>query len=191
MKILLSNDDGVDAPGLRILAATLSEVAEVVVVAPDADLVMAGINSGHNLGDDVLISGTVAAAMQGYLRGYPAFAVSVAEAATFPQAALVARQLGVVHAPLRIDSQCKYAVVARGDASIYLRLPLEDEYQEKIWDHAAGALIVAEAGGRVTDVDGQRLDFSTGAKLLRNRGIIASNGRLHAAVLEAVRRVRA
>jgi 3'(2'), 5'-bisphosphate nucleotidase len=107
------------------------------------------------------------------------------------QAAQVARQLGVTHAPLRIDSQCKYAVVARGDASIYLRLPKEDGYQEKIWDHAAGSLIVEEAGGRVTDADGKRLDFATGVKLLHNRGIIVSNDRLHAAVLEAVQAVRA
>jgi 3'(2'), 5'-bisphosphate nucleotidase len=107
------------------------------------------------------------------------------------EAAQVARQLGIAHAPLRIDSQCKYAVVARGDASIYLRLPKEEGYQEKIWDHAAGSLIVEEAGGRVTDVGGKTLDFSTGKKLLRNRGIIVSNGRLHTAVLEAVQAVRA
>jgi len=106
------------------------------------------------------------------------------------QAAQVARHLHVTHAPLRIDSQCKYAVVARGDASLYLRLPIEAAYQERIWDHAAGSLIVAEAGGRVTDVDGNPLDFSTGKKLLRNRGIIASNGHLHTAVLEAVHAVR-
>lgn len=107
------------------------------------------------------------------------------------QAAQVARRLGIAHEPLRLDSQCKYAVVARGDASIYLRLPKEEGYQEKIWDHAAGSLIVEEAGGRVTDVGGKTLDFSTGKKLLRNRGIIVSNGRLHAAFLAAVQAVRA
>ena len=51
--------------------------------------------------------------------------------------------------PLRLDSQAKYAVVARGDASIYLRLPHGD-YRENVWDHAAGSLIVEEAGGRVS-----------------------------------------
>ena len=50
--------------------------------------------------------------------------------------------------PVRIDSQCKYAVVARGEASIYLRLPTRADYREKIWDHAAGTLIVEAAGGR-------------------------------------------
>ncbi len=106
------------------------------------------------------------------------------------QAAQVALRLGVVRPPLRIDSQCKYAVVARGDASVYLRLPIEEGYREKIWDHAAGSLIVEEAGGRVTDVDGKPLDFSTGKELLRNRGVIVSNTRLHAAVLKAVQGVR-
>ena len=93
---------------------------------------------------------------------------------------------------IRMDSQAKYAAVARGDASIYLRLPnpKTPDYREKIWDHAAGALVVEEAGGRVTDVHGQPLDFSAGAKLERNRGVIASNGAGHdevVATLEAMR----
>ena len=54
-----------------------------------------------------------------------------------------------------MDSQAKYAVVARGEADIYLRLPTRADYREKIWDHAAGALIVTEAGGVVSDLDGQ------------------------------------
>jgi len=128
MKILLTNDDGVSAQGLWILARELSNIARVVIVAPDReqsaigtavtlhqllrvrkvepklpeietysvdgtpsdsvilalskivkgdiDLVVSGINQGLNLGDDVLISGTVGAALQGYLRGLPALAVS-------------------------------------------------------------------------------------------------------------------
>ena len=58
------------------------------------------------------------------------------------------RALGITAEPLRLDSQAKYAVVARGDASIYLRLP-HGGYRENVWDHAAGWLIVSEAGGRV------------------------------------------
>lgn len=124
MRILLSNDDGFRAPGLRVLAGVLREVAEVVVVAPDRnrsgasnsltldmplrarreeegvisvegtptdcvhlaitglldedpDMVIAGINHGANLGDDVLYSGTVAAAMEGRFLGLPAIAVSL------------------------------------------------------------------------------------------------------------------
>jgi hypothetical protein len=57
-----------------------------------------------------------------------------------------------------------------------------------IWDQAAGALLVEEAGGRVSDLHGLPLDFTTGRHLLRNTGLIASNGLLHDAVLGVVRR---
>ncbi|MDA7968665.1 MAG: 5'/3'-nucleotidase SurE [Gammaproteobacteria bacterium] len=125
MKILLSNDDGADAPGLAALARTLAGHFEITVVAPEEnqsgasnslslrrtlrvrkndggfycvdgtpadcvhlavagmldfrpDLVIAGINHGANLGDDVLYSGTVAAAIEGRFLGLPAIAVSLA-----------------------------------------------------------------------------------------------------------------
>jgi 5'-nucleotidase len=124
MHILISNDDGYQSAGIRILADTLSEIATVTVVAPDRDrsgasnsltldspirarqaengytyvdgtptdcvhlaitglldeepdMVVAGINAGANLGDDVLYSGTVAAAMEGRFLGLPAIAVSL------------------------------------------------------------------------------------------------------------------
>lgn len=124
MRILLTNDDGVDSPGLRTLADRLSEEHEVWVVAPESersgtshsislhnavrvreiqerfyscagtpadcvlfsvlgslleapDLVVSGINLGPNLGTDIIYSGTVAAARQGALMGYPSVAVSV------------------------------------------------------------------------------------------------------------------
>jgi 5'-nucleotidase len=129
MKILVTNDDGILAEGLWILAKELKNVGQVVVVAPDReqsgigaaitlkkplrvqkvrplvpeieaysvegtpgdsvilaleklaknkiDLVISGINHGPNLGYDVLVSGTVGAALQGYLRGFPALAISV------------------------------------------------------------------------------------------------------------------
>jgi 5'-nucleotidase len=130
MRILITNDDGIFAPGLWTLAKELKNIAQVVVVAPDreqsaigtavtlrqplraqrvspivpeietysvagtpadsvilalgklvknkVDLVISGINQGPNLGDDVFISGTVGAALQGYLCGFPALAISVA-----------------------------------------------------------------------------------------------------------------
>jgi len=125
MRILLSNDDGYLAPGIRCLAEYLPEIAEVVVVAPDRnrsgasnsltldapirahkiddvttcvdgtptdcvhlaitgllehepDMVVSGINAGSNLGDDVIYSGTVAAAVEGRFLGLPAIAVSLA-----------------------------------------------------------------------------------------------------------------
>lgn len=99
----------------------------------------------------------------------------------------IATRLGISTEPYRIDSQCKYAAVARGDASIYLRLPTRKDYREKIWDHAAGKAVVEAAGGRVTDVDGRDLDFTHGRTLDRNRGIIATSGAIHEQVLEAVR----
>ena len=126
MRVLVSNDDGVDAPGIRILAAGLRDAGhEVLVVAPDRDrsgasnsltldmpvrvvqqdattwrvygtptdcvhvaitgmlqvepdLVVSGINNTANLGDDVIYSGTVAAAMEGRFLGLPAVAMSLA-----------------------------------------------------------------------------------------------------------------
>jgi 5'-nucleotidase len=125
LRVLVSNDDGVDAPGIRILAAALGEVGEVTIVAPDRDrsgasnsltldqpirvleigervyrvagtptdcvhlaltgllahephIVVSGINNAPNLGDDVIYSGTVAAAMEGRFLGLPAIAVSLA-----------------------------------------------------------------------------------------------------------------
>ncbi len=101
-------------------------------------------------------------------------------------AAAVAVQLGIVRDPLRIDSQAKYAVVARGDAEIYLRLTKHTGYVERIWDHAAGALVIEEAGGTVTDLNGSPLDFRHGTRLERNAGIVATNGRLHADILAAL-----
>jgi 3'(2'), 5'-bisphosphate nucleotidase len=101
-------------------------------------------------------------------------------------AARVAETLGITAPPLRMDSQAKYAAVARGDASIYLRLPTRKGYEEKIWDHAAGALIVREAGGRVSDIRGRALDFAQGRTLRANLGVVATGGRIHDRVIEAI-----
>ncbi|HEX5805231.1 MAG TPA: 5'/3'-nucleotidase SurE [Macromonas sp.] len=126
MKILLSNDDGYQAPGIQALYEALSEIAEVDVVAPEhnnsaksnaltlhsplyvqraangfryvngtpadcvhialtgllgyrPDLVVSGVNNGANMGDDTIYSGTVGAAMEGYLFGVPAIAFSQTE----------------------------------------------------------------------------------------------------------------
>lgn len=125
MRILLSNDDGYQAPGLRALHRAVAAIADVVVVAPDRDrsgasnsltldhpiraqqvedglicvqgtptdcvhlaitgllheepdMVVSGINAGANMGDDVIYSGTVAAATEGRFLGYPAIAISIA-----------------------------------------------------------------------------------------------------------------
>lgn len=100
----------------------------------------------------------------------------------------IASAVGLTAPALPMDSQAKYGVVARGEAALYIRLPysLSSERRENIWDHAAGAIVVEEAGGKVTDMYGQPLDFSLGKKLINNQGIVASNGAIHEAVLAAV-----
>ncbi len=92
--------------------------------------------------------------------------------------------------PARLDSQCKYAVVARGQADAYIRLPTRADYQEKIWDHAAGALLAAEAGATVTDIDGKPLDFSQGTTLKRNRGVVCAPAPFHEGILHAIRALK-
>jgi len=141
MKILVTNDDGIYAPGLRYLADAMSEIGEIVVVAPDRNrsgsssaltldrplrasevstnhfsvegtptdcvhlattglfvepprLVVSGINSGSNLGDDVFYSGTVSAAIEGRVMGFPAVAFSLTGKQThFDTAAIVAKKI--------------------------------------------------------------------------------------------------
>lgn len=105
------------------------------------------------------------------------------------QSEQMAEILGITAPPLRLDSQAKYATVARGEADIYLRLPSRKGYQEKIWDHAGGVLLVEEAGGKVTDVHGRELEFHHGDQLSKNQGVIVTNGPLHDVVLAAYAKV--
>ncbi|MCY2964032.1 MAG: hypothetical protein NT069_10375 [Planctomycetota bacterium] len=101
----------------------------------------------------------------------------------------VVTAVGITNEPFRIDSQAKYAAVARGDAALYLRHSLSKTYIEKVWDHAAGVIVTDEAGGRVTDVNGKPLDVTAGRQLENNTGIVATNGLIHDRVLAAVREV--
>ena len=103
--------------------------------------------------------------------------------------ALISQKLGITEPSVRMDSQAKYGSIARGAGDIYLRLPVKATYQEKIWDHAAGDLIVREAGGQVTDIHGKRLDFSVGRTLANNKGVIAAPKAVHGKVLQAVQEV--
>ncbi|KAK7221108.1 hypothetical protein V2G26_009111 [Clonostachys chloroleuca] len=86
----------------------------------------------------------------------------------------IAQKLGITKPSVRMDSQAKYGSIARGAGDIYLRLPVKATYQEKIWDHAAGDLIVREAGGRT---------------LANNKGVVAAPAASHAKVLAAVQEV--
>jgi 3'(2'), 5'-bisphosphate nucleotidase len=105
---------------------------------------------------------------------------------------LVAR-LGIVAKPVPMDSQAKYSVLAAGGGDVNLRLlsPSRPDYREKIWDQAAGSIMVEEAGGRVTDLVGKPLDFSQGRTLAANRGVLATNGHLHDDLLDGLKRIGA
>jgi len=98
----------------------------------------------------------------------------------------IAQRVGIRAPSVRMDSQAKYGAVARGEAALYLRLPSPrtPDYRENIWDHAAGTLVVEEAGGRVSDLRGKPLDFAGGPRMMDNRGVVVSNGLIHEHVLE-------
>lgn len=100
--------------------------------------------------------------------------------------ARVSAHLGLEVEYARLDSQCKYAVVARGQADAYLRMPTRKDYVEKIWDHAAGSIIAAEAGAVVTDVGGAPLDFARGRRLEANRGIVCAASGAHPMIIRAI-----
>ncbi|GMM57992.1 3'(2'),5'-bisphosphate nucleotidase [Maudiozyma humilis] len=102
----------------------------------------------------------------------------------------IKQRLGIARA-LHLDSQAKYCLLALGLADVYLRLPISLKYQEKIWDHAAGNVIVLEAGGEHTDaIQGVPLDFGEG-RTLATKGVIASAGpaKLHDLVVATSRDV--
>lgn len=92
----------------------------------------------------------------------------------------------IVQAAPRIDSQAKYGVLARAGAEYYVRLTKPD-YVEWIWDHAAGLVVLTEAGGSLTDTEGRAIDFSLGAKMSETvKGVLGSNGGIfHAALVDA------
>ena len=92
-----------------------------------------------------------------------------------------------------MDSQAKYAVLAAGGGEVLLRLlsPSRPDYREKIWDQAAGSIVITEAGGRISDLDGQPLNFSLGRTLANNRGILATNGPLHDTLLAGLKAMEA
>ncbi|EJT52731.1 3'(2'),5'-bisphosphate nucleotidase [Trichosporon asahii var. asahii CBS 8904] len=98
--------------------------------------------------------------------------------------------LGVQRPSLRMDSQAKYACLARGEGGVYLRIPTKysggKEYQEKVWDHASGALLIAESGGVCSDMRGKPLDFTQGRTLKANEGIVAAGKEMHEKAVKAV-----
>ncbi|MDJ0598191.1 MAG: 3'(2'),5'-bisphosphate nucleotidase [Crocosphaera sp.] len=98
------------------------------------------------------------------------------------------QRLGLTYVAKQMDSLAKYGAIAKGDAHLYTRVPLPQfkGKKENIWDHAAGVILVEEAGGKVTDLEGKPLDFSVGTKLSNNYGVLATNGTIHSQVLAAI-----
>lgn len=109
---------------------------------------------------------------------------SVDSSHTYREAVLgVMEAVGASGEPSRLDGQGKYAVVARGQVDAHVRLPRNRPYVERIWDHAPGALIAAEAGCSVTDARGEPLDFSHGRGLEKNIGIVVAPPALHGRII--------
>lgn len=100
----------------------------------------------------------------------------------------IAKRLGITKGSVRMDSQAKYCSIARGNGDIYLRLPVSEIYEEKIWDHAAGNVLIAETGGKVSDMYGEPLDFGKG-RTLKSKGVIACEAGLFDRVITAVKEV--
>jgi 3'(2'), 5'-bisphosphate nucleotidase len=103
---------------------------------------------------------------------------------------LFAKALGVQAEAVRMDSQAKYLVLATGRGEVYLRLlsPRQPDYKEKIWDQAAGSLLVEEAGGRVSDLHGKPLDFAAGRRRSATRLTVQCH--LHPDALLTLRAIR-
>lgn len=98
------------------------------------------------------------------------------------------QSLGMEAAPIRMDSQAKFAVLSGGGAEMIVRVPspLRPGRRDRIWDFAAGTILVEQAGGRVTDLQGKPLELASGREMKGNLGVLATNGRVHDALLEAI-----
>ena len=225
MKILVTNDDGIYAPGLWALAAELKKVSQVMVFAPnreqsgigtaitlrqpvrltevessipgiraygiegtpadsvilaletveDIAMVFSGINKGVNMGDDVLLSGTVGAALQGYLHNLPSIALSVpaAEEMHFEVAAklagLLARKIAAENSksmllninlpnlPLDEIRGIEVTRVGRGGYSNAIKLGHDEKgnnyrivLRQPQWNAGQGTDIWAVEGGKIS-----------------------------------------
>lgn len=225
MKILVTNDDGIDAPGLWALAAELAKVSEVVLFAPDREqsgtgtaitlrrsvtfaevksklprvkayavegtpadsvliglevardvaAVFSGINRGANMGNDVLLSGTVGAALQGYFGGLPSVALSVVWSdevcfeAGAKLAGLLARRIlrgnsqsmllnvNLPNLPLEVIQGVEVTRVGRGGYSSAIRMGRDggkNNFRIQIgqpqWDPEEGTDIHAVVNGKVS-----------------------------------------
>lgn len=109
-----------------------------------------------------------------------------------PRMTQIIQTMGIQKAPILMDSLAKYSLVASGTADLLIRLraACSADEGEYIWDQASGVVIVEEAGGKVTDLNGKKLDFTAGRTLNRNRGVLISNGKLHESALKAIQALK-
>lgn len=98
----------------------------------------------------------------------------------------VLNHLNIKQDSIKLDSQVKYAVVARGQGHIYLRIPTFEQYKEKIWDHAGGCIIAEESGLVVSDIHGKKLDFTCGDELKKNTGIVCAPSHHHSTIISSI-----
>lgn len=101
---------------------------------------------------------------------------------------IIKSKLSIAGQSIHLDSQAKYCALSRGDAEIYLRLPVKLSYQENIWDHAAGNVLITESGGIVSDLLGNELDFGQG-RTLKSKGVIAASKNVHPEIIKAIKSV--
>jgi 5'-nucleotidase len=219
MKILVTNDDGINAESLWALTAELKKIGDVFVVAPDRersaigtavslfkplhvkeftppiqgitafstdgtpgdcvilghgklikglDIVVSGVNPGPNIGEDVYISGTVGAAMQGYSRGLPALAVS----ASFPNKStpkpgvILPVNKFAIEAAARIAACLVQRMAAEGFPKLFLNLNVPDLPLAKIENLKLTRLARSSHINTVTE---DNLDTAKVYRLVRSR----------------------
>lgn len=102
----------------------------------------------------------------------------------------IAERLGATWPPVYIFStQLKYVACALGICDVYMRAPRATAKAANVWDHAGGIMIFEEAGGKVTDLMGNKIVLSVGRRLSENFGIIAAPASVHSKVVEAAKEV--
>jgi 3'(2'), 5'-bisphosphate nucleotidase len=102
----------------------------------------------------------------------------------------VAEKLGAAWPGTKLwSSQMRFVALALGEGSVQIAFRKPRDYHSCVWDVAGGALIFEEAGGTVTDADGNPLDFQQGRRLEKNWGIVAARSSIHARVLATAKQV--
>lgn len=168
---------------------------------------VAGVIACPGYGNGLLFSAQGSGASVEDLNGGKASRIAVSDVKQFDKARIVGSlerhkgdhpgiddvyaKLGMRRENLQpVDSQAKYAMVACGDAEIFMRLMEIGGHKHYIWDHAPGVALIRAAGGVATDMDGSALKFVPKDEglltMMPNRGMVVTNGHLHDKLLEAI-----